>query len=61
MVSANTASSLNQYKIQVPLPLLGMVDDVVIISESGYKTQRLNGFVNAKTAATMLQFATTKC
>ena len=39
-----------KYKNQVPIPLLGMVDDVFMISESGYKAQRLNGFINAKTA-----------
>ena len=43
------------------MPLLGMVDDVFIISESGYKTQRLNGFINAKTAAKRLQFGAKKC
>ena len=43
------------------MPLLGMVDDIFIISESGYKKQCLNGFINAKTAAKRLQFVTTKC
>ena len=43
------------------MPLFGMFDDVFIISESGYKTQRLNGFINANTAAKRLQFGTTKC
>ena len=50
-----------QYKNQVAMPLLGMVDDVFIISESGYKAQRLNGFINAKTAIKRLQFGTKKC
>ena len=39
-----------KYKGHVPLPILGMVDDIFLISESGHKAQRLNGFINAKTA-----------
>ena len=50
-----------KYKSEVPIPLLGMVDDVLIISESGYKSQRLNGFINAKTAIKRLQFGRQKC
>ena len=50
-----------QYKNEVPMPLLGMVDDVFLISENGYKTQCLNGFINAKTAAKRLQFGAQKC
>ena len=50
-----------KYKGQVSIPLLGMVDDVFIISESGYKAQRLNGFINAKTAIKRLQFGAKKC
>ena len=50
-----------QYKGKVPVPLLGMVGDVLAISESGYKTNRLNAFINAKTAVKMLQFGPDKC
>ena len=50
-----------KYKGQVPIPLLGMVDDIFIISESGHKSQRLNGFINAKTAVKRLQFGAQKC
>ena len=32
-----------------------------MISESGYKAQRLNGFINAKTAIKRLQFGAKKC
>ena len=39
-----------RYKGTVPVPLLGMVDDILAISESGYKTSRLNAFINAQTA-----------
>ena len=50
-----------KYKSEVAIPLLGMVDDVFIISESGYKAQRFNGFINAKTAIKRLQFGRQKC
>ena len=50
-----------KYKGKVPIPLLGMVDDIFMISESGYKAQRLNGFINAKTAIKRLQFGAKKC
>ena len=50
-----------KYKNKVPIPLLGMVDDTFLISESGYKAQRLNGFINAKTATKKLQFGADKC
>ena len=44
------------YKGKVPVPLLGMVDDILAVSESGYKTSKMNGFLNAKTAVKRLQF-----
>ena len=50
-----------QYKGKVPVPLLGMVDDTLMVLESGYKTQRLNAFLNAKTACKRLQFGMDKC
>ena len=50
-----------QYKGKVPVPLLGMVDDVLSISECGYKMSRMNAFLNAKTAVKRLQFEQNKC
>ena len=50
-----------KYKDKVPIPLLGMMDDVFCISETGYKTQRMNAFINAKTAFKRLQFGSDKC
>ena len=49
------------YKDSVPVGLLGMVDDLVGISEAGYKAQELNAYVNVKTADKKLQFAPDKC
>ena len=50
-----------KYKGKVPVPLLGMVDDILSITESGYKTRRMNAFLNAKTAVKRLQFGPDKC
>ena len=36
-----------RYKGKVPMPILGMVDGILSISESGYKTCKLNAFLNA--------------
>ena len=49
------------YKGKLPMPLLGMVDDILMISSSGYKTRRLNAFINVKTAVKRLQFGQDKC
>ena len=45
-----------KYKGKVPVPILGMIDDILSVSESGYKTCKLNAFLNAKTALKRLQF-----
>ena len=49
------------YKDTVPISPLGMVDDLLTISECGYKTTLLNQFINFKTATKRLQFGTSKC
>ena len=36
-----------RYKGKVPVPILGMVDGILSISESGYKTCKLNALFNA--------------
>ena len=67
MVDGFRKQSLNpelepyRYKGKVPVPLLGMVDDTLMVSESGYKTQRLNAFINAKTVSKRLLFGVDKC
>ena len=38
-----------------------MVDDILTISESGYKTARLNSYINAKIAIKKLQLGPKKC
>ena len=52
---------LYYYKGKVPIPPLGLMDDLFIISTCGFKTNMLNNFINNKTATKKLQFGTTKC
>jgi hypothetical protein len=49
------------YKNILPVGFLGLVDDIVGITEAGYKAQQLNAFINVKTAEKMLQFGPKKC
>lgn len=48
------------YKDTVPIPPLGMVDDLFTISTCGYKTTMMNQFINSKTGMKRLQFGTAK-
>ena len=52
---------LYYYKGKVPIPPLGLVDDLFTISTCGFKTSMLNNFINSKTAMKRLQFGTEKC
>ena len=54
-------SYMYKFKGQVPIPLLGQVDDLLGISEAGYKSEQLNAFVNVKTSDKDLQFSSDKC
>ena len=45
----------------MPVPILGMVDDIIEIAEAGYKTEQLSAFVNVQTADKNLQFGVDKC
>ena len=48
------------YKNVVPVPPLGLVDDVFTISPCGYKSTLMNHFINSKSAMKRLQLGTTK-
>ena len=50
-----------QYKNEVAIPILGMVDDILMVSEPGHKAVRMNAFINSKTAFKRLQFGPEKC
>ena len=41
--------------------MLGLIDDLIGISEAGYKAQQLNGLLNFKSAEKGLQFGVPKC
>ena len=49
------------YKNVLPVSLLGLVDDMIGVSEAGYKAQQLNTLLNVKTAEKRLQFGVSKC
>jgi hypothetical protein len=49
------------YKEEVEIPLLSMVDDVLCISECGFKTAMVNSYMQCQTASKKLQFGATKC
>ena len=45
-----------KYLEEVPIPILGMVDDIIGVAEAGFKTQLLNAFSNVKNADRNLHF-----
>ena len=49
------------YKGEVEIPPLGMVDDLICVSECGYKTSMLHSYIKFKTASKKLQFGGQKC
>ena len=49
------------YKNLLPIGFLGLVDDIVGITEAGFKAQELNAYINIKTAEKRLQFGVKKC
>ena len=50
-----------QYKEELPISMLGLVDDLIGVTEAGYQAQQMNVFLNSKTAEKCLQFGATKC
>ena len=50
-----------KYKGLVKVGLLGMVDDLAGVGESGVKATQLNAFINVKTAEKKLQFGPDTC
>ena len=49
------------YKGEVKIPPLAMVDDILAISECGFKSTMVNSFLNCKTSTKKLQFGGNKC
>ena len=50
-----------RFQGEVPIPLLGQVDDLIGVAEPGHKSNWLNAYVNVKTADKDLQFGADKC
>ena len=50
-----------KYKGHVPVGVLGMIDDLVGVSESGVKAKQLNAYINVRSAEKKLQFGPDKC
>ena len=48
------------YKDILPVGFLGLVDDILGVTEAGEKAQKLNSLINLKTAEKTLQFGPTK-
>ena len=49
------------YKNELPISILGLVDDVAGVFEAGYKAQQLNVILNVKTSEKGLQYGIAKC
>jgi hypothetical protein len=55
------ASGPYAYKGCVKVPPLAMIDDLITVTECGYKSTMANSYLNSKTAIKKLQFGTQKC
>ena len=49
------------YKDSLAVSLLGLVDDMIGVTEAGFRAQQMNSVINVKTAEKGLQFGVTKC
>jgi hypothetical protein len=49
------------YKDNVLVSLLGLVDDMEVVTEAGFRAQQMNALINAKSADKGLQFGVKKC
>ena len=58
---AEQPSYMYKFKGKVPVPLLGMVDDTIGVTEAGYKSDQFNAYLNVKSADKNLQFGIDKC
>ena len=50
-----------RYKDSLMVNMLGMVDDLIGVTEAGYQAKQMNTFINVKTAEKTLQFGPSKC
>ena len=50
-----------RYMDILPVGMLGLVDDIIGVTEAGFQAQMMNCFINVKTAEKGLQFGVKKC
>ena len=50
-----------KYKDSLEISMLGLVDDIIGVTEAGFKAQQMNALINVKTAEKGLRFGPTKC
>ena len=50
-----------RYMDILPVSLLGLVDDIIGVTDAGYRAQQMNALLNVKTANKRLQFGIDKC
>ena len=50
-----------KYKDSLQVSLLGMVDDMIGVTEAGFRAQQMNALINTKAAEKGLQFGVKKC
>ena len=50
-----------KYKDVLTIGMLGLVDDIIGVTNAGYQAQQMNAVLNIKTAEKRLQFGPTKC
>ena len=50
-----------EYMDSLPVGILGLVDDIIGITEVGYQAQMMNAFMNVNTSEQCLQFVAKKC
>ena len=54
-------SFLYKYKDLTPIGILGQFDDLIGVTEAGYKAHHINSYLNVKTTDKFLQFGPAKC
>ena len=60
-VEAGEAGLLYRNKGIVPIPSLGLMDNHITVSESGFKAEKVNIFMNESASEKNLQFNAKKC
>ena len=50
-----------RYKGYIPVPVLGMIDDIIGVTLAGYNATQMNSYLNVRTAYKYLQFSLDKC